>query len=60
MNNSTLDHFRALADIMAGPDTDWQWIGVHISQRLFGISEIRAKDYAARFGGVASKMEVRS
>ena len=58
MNNSVLEHFRALADAMQGDaPRDWQWVGKHMSQRMFGITEQRAKDYAVRFGGVASKME---
>jgi hypothetical protein len=35
---------------------DWQWIGPHMSQRMLGITEKRAKEYAARHGGEAKKM----
>jgi hypothetical protein len=28
-----------------------------MSQRMFGITELRARDYAARHGGVARRME---
>ena len=37
--------------------TDWQWIGPHMSQRMFGITEERARGYAESHGGTASKME---
>lgn len=59
MNDHVLDHFRKIAAAMAGPEPqDWEWIGQHLSQRMFGISEKRAKDYANRFGGIARKMQV--
>lgn len=58
MTNATLIHFRALADAMNTEPTTWQWIGPHLSQRMFGITEQRAKAYAERHGGVARKMEV--
>ena len=35
---------------------DWQWIGPHMSQRMFGITEKRAKEYAAKHGGKAEQM----
>ncbi len=58
MNDATLQAFRHIADTMAGPEPqDWQWIGEHMSQRMFGITESRAKAYAERHGGEASKME---
>jgi hypothetical protein len=57
MNTATLLLFRDLAETLAGPQArDWQWIGPHMSQRMFGITEQRARDYAARHGGSASKM----
>lgn len=52
-----LQAFRDIADVMAGPDPrDWQWIGPHMSQRMFGITESRAKAYAERHGGTAERM----
>jgi len=55
MTEASLSHFRALADTLAGPEPrDWQWIGPHLSQRMFGITEQRAKAYAARHGGTAA------
>lgn len=36
---------------------DWQWIGPHMSQRMFGITRRRAQEYATRFGGTASPLE---
>lgn len=57
-----LQPFRDLAEAMRPPvPHDWQWIGTWDSQRMFGITEERAKAYAARHGGTARRMEeVRS
>lgn len=57
MNNAQLEGFRMIASQMGMTGHKWQWIGRHMSQRMFGISEQRAKDYAARFGGEAKEME---
>lgn len=57
MTDSTLLYFRALADAMQREPTDWQWVGPHLSQRMFGITEARAKAYAERHGGTARKMD---
>lgn len=57
MTNAELALFRSLAAGMAGAPTDWQWEGPHMSQRMYGITESRARDYASRFGGEARKME---
>lgn len=57
MGAAALEGFRALAAAMATAPTDWQWIGPHLSQRFFGITEERARAYAARFGGEARKLE---
>ncbi len=59
MNDAALNRFRALAEAMSTDPQDWQWIGPHMSQRMFGISEQRAKDYAAHHGGTAVKMEAQ-
>lgn len=56
MTYAQLEAFRAIASAMQAEPTDWQWIGQHMSQRMFGITEARAKAYAARHGGVAQKM----
>ncbi len=56
MTDPVLALFRTLADSMNTEPTTWQWIGPHMSQRMFGITESRAKAYAERHGGVASKM----
>ena len=56
MQDAVLFQFRAIAEAMQAEPTDWEWIGEHLSQRMFGISEQRAKAYAARHGGVARKM----
>ena len=56
MNTAQLTAFRTIAEAMQTEATDWQWIGQHMSQRMFGITEARAKAYAARHGGAAKKM----
>lgn len=56
MTTAQLLAFRAIADAMQTATTDWQWIGPHMSQRMFGITEQRATAYAARHGGEARKM----
>jgi len=57
MNDAVLFAFRAYAEAMNSEPTNWQWIGPHISQRMFGITEKRAKAYAVTHGGVASPLE---
>lgn len=57
MSDTQLNAFRQLAESMLhGSKADWQWIGAYGSQRMFGITEVRAKDYARRFGGVAQPL----
>ena len=56
MNNAQLQNFRAFAAAMQTEPNNWQWIGPHMSQRMFGITEARAKAYAARHGGKAEPM----
>ena len=53
--DATLEAFRAIAEAMQTEPTTWQWVGAHMSQRMFGITERRAKDYAQRFGGIAQE-----
>jgi len=61
LTDHDLERLRALADAMAGPEScDWRWFGPHQSQRMFNISERRARIFAARHGGSASKMEDRN
>ena len=55
MNEATLNGFRQIAATMLGQQ-DWQWIGPYMSQRMFGITEQRAKEYAKRHGGEAKQM----
>ena len=58
MTEHELANFRAIAEAMAGPEPrDWQWLGPHMSQRMFGLTRARAEAYAARHGGEARKME---
>lgn len=57
MNDAALSQFRAIAESMNTEPTDWQWIGAHMSQRMFGITESRARAYAERHGGMATRME---
>ena len=56
MNTATLEAFRTIAAQMQTEPQDWQWIGQYMSQRMFGITEKRAKEYAARHGGNAMPM----
>lgn len=55
MTDTTLSAFRKIAETMIGK-ADWQWIGPHMSQRMFGITQARAEEYAKRHGGEARKM----
>ena len=57
MHTAQLELFRAIAQAMNTEPTDWQWVGPHMSQRMFGITETRAKAYAERHGGIAKMME---
>lgn len=61
MNDATLQGFRNMADEMrkarGESEPRWQWIGQHMSQRMFGISRERAEAYAARYGGEAREMK---
>jgi hypothetical protein len=56
MNDAQLHAFRLIADAMQTAPTDWEWIGSHMSQRMFGITEKRAREFAERHGGTARKM----
>jgi copper oxidase (laccase) domain-containing protein len=57
MQASQLQALRQIAEAMRGDvPHNWQWIGPHMSQRHFGISEERAKQFAQRHGGEASQM----
>ena len=59
MNDATLQSFRDLADAMRGDTpTDWEWVGPHMSQRMFGITRDRAEEFAARHGGIARRSQV--
>jgi hypothetical protein len=57
MTDATLALFRSLAAAMQTAPADWQWVGPHLSQRMFGITQARAEDYARRHGGSASPMQ---
>jgi hypothetical protein len=56
MNAATLEAFRQIADAMQPEPTDWEWIGPHMSQRMFRITRERAEAYAQRHGGTARRM----
>jgi len=57
MTSAQLEGFRQIAKAMQGDEPqNWQWIGQYMSQRMFGITEKRAKEYAAKHGGEAKKM----
>ena len=57
MTNATLQAFRDLHEAMQTEPTNWQWIGPHMSQRMFGITRTRAESYAQRHGGTAAEMQ---
>lgn len=57
MNTAQLQAFRSIFDTMQTEPTNWQWIGVHLSQRMFGITKSRAQAYAERHGGIAKEMD---
>jgi hypothetical protein len=64
MDNTTrtdavLEGFRMLADALIGT-ADWEWVGPHMSQRMFGITRERAEGYAKAHGGVARQMQAVS
>lgn len=56
MNYETLRGFRNIAEAMSNGPNTWQWIGPHMSQRMFGITRERAEAYQRRFGGEAKPM----
>ncbi len=58
MNAATLEAFRSIAETMIGK-ADWEWLGPHASQRMFGITRERAEAFAQRHGGTARQMETR-
>jgi hypothetical protein len=58
MTDATLQTFRDLAAQMIGK-ADWEWVGPHMSQRMFGITRERAEAYAKAHGGTARKMVAR-
>lgn len=61
MHDAVLNHFRQIADQMHGEEPrDWQWIGAHMSQRMFGITQWRAEAYARAHGGTASRMQAET
>lgn len=60
MNDAQLQAFRDIAAAMQTKPADWQWIGPHMSQRMFGITQERAEAFAARHGGKAERMEKAS
>ena len=57
MNSATLQMFRQISEEMQTEPTNWEWIGEHMSQRMFGITEARATQFAANHGGTAKRME---
>jgi len=56
MTNATLLAFREMAAAMQTQPTDWEWVGPHMSQRMFGITQERAEGYAKAHGGSARQM----
>ena len=56
MNDAALAAFRQIFEASQTSPADWQWIGPHMSQRMFGITRERAEAFAARHGGEARPM----
>jgi hypothetical protein len=56
MTNAALSQFRAIHAAMQTEPTNWQWIGRHMSQRMFGITKTRAQDLAKHHGGTAQEI----
>ena len=57
MNDAQLSAFRQIAAAMQTATANWQWIGPHMSQRMFGITQEKAEAFAARHGGEAKPMQ---
>ena len=57
MNENVLQSFQAAYEAMQTEPCDWQWIGPHVSQRFFSITQARAEAYAAKYGGTAYHMQ---
>lgn len=57
MNEAVLESFRQIYSEMQTKPTDWQWIGQYESQRMFGITQERAENYAKKHGGKAEQMK---
>lgn len=53
-----VEYFRGIAASMLTEPATWQWIGEHMSQRQFGITERRAIELASKFGGEARAMPI--
>jgi hypothetical protein len=61
MTGTTLYAFRELAEAMRdardpGPTT-WEWVGEHMSQRMFNLTKARATWFATFYGGEARPMK---
>jgi hypothetical protein len=54
---ANLDRRREGAGFPLVPQ-NWEWNAPHLSRRISGISEVRAKDLVARNGGSAGEMRV--
>ncbi len=71
MNNAQLQGMRGWADLLLGsaprdwhswvdPWRDWHsWVGPWESQRMFGITGERAREYARLYGGTATRRCMR-
>ena len=47
---------RSIADEFPIVPKNWEWVAPHLSRRISGISELRARDLVARNGGSAVEM----
>jgi hypothetical protein len=57
MNQAQVQALRNLADgLHLSQRLDWEWVGRVAAQRMCWITEDRARDYAALYGGIARPM----
>lgn len=53
MNRAILAALREIAETVSDPQANWLWRRADGHLGMFGISEARAKEYAATYGGRA-------
>mgnify|MGYP006958869208 CR=1 FL=1 len=48
---------KRIAERMDTAPKNWQWIGEHLSQQHFGITQARAEMLQRMYGGIASPLD---